>query len=139
MAETTKSLTSLILLLATTALFAAGWSSDAAAQRQYEDGLARKPEAAAPETPHAAPPQSARTRQSVTRLADPSPLARLAPGRYRMADAGGRIAWLLIEDPMSSGLPPQHRATLLNIDGTSLVLVREESASPNSRLAHASP
>lgn len=130
MADSAKSLTSLVLLAATTLLFAAGWNSDAHAQKRIEAGLAHRT-AVSPETApsgHPLPPQTSRPARTITFEADPSPLARLAPGRYRMVDAAGRTAWLSIAPQYSSGLPPRSRVTLLSIDGQSMALVREEPA-----------
>jgi len=132
MAESAKSLTSLVLLAATTLLFAAGWNSDAHAQKRLEANLARRT-ALSPETapvqhaPHSVPPQSSTRPRAITLEVDPSPLARLAPGRYRMVDAAGRTAWLTVAPQYSSGLPPRSRVTLLSIDGQNMALVREES------------
>lgn len=130
MSESVKSVTSLVLLVVATTLFAAGWNSDARAQQRIAAEMARggvRSLPASPDSAPAPPPQTSRQR-SVTMEVDPSPLARLSPGRYRMVDAVGRTAWISVAPTYGSGLPPRSRVTLLNIDGLSMVLIRDEAA-----------
>lgn len=130
MSESVKSLTSLVLLVVACTLFAAGWNSDSRAQQRIAAEMARgvvPPQPAGPDSLPPVPPQTSRHR-SVTMEVDPSPLARLTPGRYRMVDAAGRTAWLSIAPSYGSGLPPRSRVTLLNVDGLSMALIREDSA-----------
>lgn len=127
MADSAKSLTSLVLLVLTTTLFAVGWSGDAHAQRRLAAEWAAQ--RTSPSTPAREPaplPQSARTSRELTRTVDTSPLARLSPGRYRMTDTAGRVATFVIDSNYGSGLPPRHRVALMNIDGVAMALVREE-------------
>lgn len=130
MADSAKSLTSLVLLVLTTTLFAVGWSGDAHAQRrlaaEWADQAARRTSPSSPTREPAPLPQSARASRELTRTVDTSPLARLSPGRYRMTDTAGRVATFVIDSNYSSGLPPRHRVALMNIDGVAMALVREE-------------
>ena len=136
MSESVKSVTSLILLVGATIFFAAAWNSDARAQQRIAAEMSRsvvRPQPA-PASPPRVPHQSSRQR-SVTMEVDPSPLARLSPGRYRMVDSAGRTAWLSVAPTYGSGLPPRSRVTLLNVDGLGMALIREENATAGNATA----
>ncbi len=85
MADSAKSLTSLVLLVLTTALFAVGWSGDAHAQRRLRRRMGGPGGLAGPPRP---PPRGSRplagsrsaARRELTRTVDTSPLARLLRG-----------------------------------------------------------